>query len=162
MKQYLPHFNPIAKPYMDTYWYKIISSDVAYALYGSLFIILGAHLRISFWPVPMTLQTFFIASMSLALPLRVNLMAISLYVVYGLLGAPVFANGMQGLAYFMSPNVGYIVGFFSMSILVGMLKKLCNYRSVKWYIFFIFRRDRVIWLRRRLFKDFFWKLDNSF
>lgn len=67
----------------------------------------GAFLRIPFYPVPLTLQTFFLLLAASALPLRYAVLSQVLYLALGLLGLPIFANG-GGLGYIFTPTFGYL------------------------------------------------------
>ncbi|MEO8272491.1 MAG: biotin transporter BioY [Chloroflexota bacterium] len=99
---------------------------LALILIGTALIALSA--RISFLipgnPVPFTGQTFGVLLTAGALGSRRGLAASLLYVLIGVLGLPVFAEGRHGLAILLGPSGGYLVGFLVASALVGRLAEL--------------------------------------
>lgn len=72
-------------------------------------------------PVPITLQTFGVALAGAVLGARRGFLAVLLYVVVGLAGAPVFAGGTGGLAVAAGPSMGYILAFPLAALAVGFL-----------------------------------------
>jgi len=71
-------------------------------------------LKIPFYPVPMTMQTFMVLFLGIAFGYKIGIATISLYLVEGILGLPVFSNSPEkgvGLVYFTGPTMGYLVGF---------------------------------------------------
>ncbi|OGC08684.1 hypothetical protein A2V82_16060 [candidate division KSB1 bacterium RBG_16_48_16] len=68
----------------------------------------GAFLKIPFYPVPMTLQSFFTILAGGMLPPRYALQSQLAYLLLGLAGLPVFAHG-GGLAYIFQPTFGYLL-----------------------------------------------------
>lgn len=77
--------------------------------------------NLPFSPVPITGQTFGVLLVAMALG-RVRGTGIVLaYLLEGALGLPVFAGGTAGLAKFMGPTGGYLIGFVAAAYLVGYL-----------------------------------------
>ena len=71
--------------------------------------------------VPITLQTLGVMLAGLVLgPLR-GFLAVLLYVVVGLAGLPVFAQGGAGLAYLVKPAAGYLLAFPLGALVTGAL-----------------------------------------
>jgi biotin transport system substrate-specific component len=68
----------------------------------------GAFLKIPFYPVPMTLQSFFAILAGGMLPPRYALQSQLAYLLLGLAGLPVFAQG-GGLGYIFQPTFGYLL-----------------------------------------------------
>lgn len=95
-------------------------------LLGTLVIFLSAQVRFYLPdnPVPVTGQTFGVLLAGGALGFRRGLLAALLYLVLGLVGLPVFANGASGVAYVLSATGGYLVGFVVAAALVGRLAEL--------------------------------------
>tara|TARA_Y100000590_G_scaffold99921_1_gene113567 strand:- start:1969 stop:2541 length:573 start_codon:yes stop_codon:yes gene_type:complete len=84
------------------------------SLLGSLLLTISAKIKIPFYPVPMTMQTFAVLFLGIMLGSKVGLLTVSLYLAEGILGLPVFANSPEkgvGLVYFTGPTMGYLVGF---------------------------------------------------
>ena len=92
---------------------KLIKSLLIIIL-GSLLLTISAKIKIPFYPVPMTMQTFVVLFLGLSLGHKVGLSAISLYLLEGIIGLPVFSNSPEkgiGLVYFTGPTMGYLIGF---------------------------------------------------
>ena len=53
--------------------------------------------------------------------LRLGAATVALYLVEGLLGAPVFAGAVAGPAYMAGPTGGYLAGFLAAAALIGYL-----------------------------------------
>lgn len=72
-------------------------------------------------PVPVTLQTFGILMMGSLYGLRLTFFSITLYLLVGLAGLPVFQGHNGGIEYFMGVTGGYLIGFFFAAILTSFL-----------------------------------------
>lgn len=72
-------------------------------------------------PVPITLQTFGVALAGTVLGARRGSLAVLLYVVVGLAGAPIFSGGAGGLATIARPSFGYLIAFPLAALLTGYL-----------------------------------------
>ena len=100
--------------------------NLGLVLLGVLFIALTA--RISFYlpgdPVPVTGQTFGVLFAACALGTRRALVMTLLYLAFGLIGLPVFADGSSGQGVLFGATGGYIVGFVVAGALVGRLAEL--------------------------------------
>lgn len=80
----------------------------------------GARLKIDLFPVPFTLQVFFVLSAGLTLGGRLGALSQMMYLAMGLVGLPVFAGG-GGPLYLLGPTGGYILGFPIAAGLAGSL-----------------------------------------
>ena len=83
-------------------------------LSGSLLLTLSAKIKIPFYPVPMTMQTFVVLFIGVAFGWRLGLATIVLYLFEGMVGLPVFSGTPEkgvGLVYFTGPTMGYLIGF---------------------------------------------------
>jgi biotin transport system substrate-specific component len=89
------------------------------ALGGAAFIALATQVSVPFFPVPMTLQTLAILIVGLSFGARLGTATLITYLGYGAMGLPVFANGMNGLA-FAGPTAGFLLGFVLMAGLAGL------------------------------------------
>lgn len=74
-------------------------------------------------PVPITLQTFFFLLIPALLGPLKGFLTITLYMILGLIGFPVFAGGLGGFQSFLSPSFGYIIGALFISIFIGKIEK---------------------------------------
>ena len=100
---------------------KIIKSLLAIIL-GSIALTISAKIKIPFYPVPMTMQTFVVLFLGISLGFKIGLASVSLYLFEGILGMPVFSNSPEkgvGLIYFTGPTMGYLIGFLSASYLAS-------------------------------------------
>jgi biotin transport system substrate-specific component len=75
-------------------------------------------------PVPYTLQTFGVLLSAGALGFRRGVAATVLYLLLGIVGVPVFADGRQGLQIILGATGGYVIGFVIASAIVGRLAEL--------------------------------------
>lgn len=86
---------------------------------GSLFIALAAQISVPMYPVPMTLQTLAILIVGLSFGARLGALTLLAYLAEGAAGLPVFANAMNGAAFF-GPTAGFLAGFVGLAWLVGL------------------------------------------
>ena len=99
-----------------------ISALVAIA--GSILLTLSAKIAIPFYPVPLTMTTFVVIGLGLALGPRLGTAAVALYLVQGAFGLPVFAGTPEkglGFAYIMGPTGGYLLGYLLAAFVAGTL-----------------------------------------
>ena len=97
---------------------------------GSIVLAISAKVKIPFYPVPMTMQTFVVLFLGISFGYKIGLATISLYLIEGLVGLPVFSNSPErgvGIVYFTGPTMGYLIGFMSACILASFVKKDDNY-----------------------------------
>ncbi len=84
------------------------------ALIGSIVLAVSSKIKIPFYPVPMTMQTFVVLMIGIIFGWKLGLATVSLYLFEGIIGLPVFSgtpeNGL-GLVYFTGPTMGYLLGF---------------------------------------------------
>ncbi|MFO7785195.1 MAG: biotin transporter BioY [Thermodesulfobacteriota bacterium] len=81
----------------------------------------GAYLIIPLPPVPVTLQTFFMALAAILLGARLGAMSQAVYILLGIIGLPVFAGGKAGLGVLLGPTGGYLLGFVAGAWLTGRI-----------------------------------------
>ena len=103
---------------------KIIKSFLTIVL-GSIALTISAKIKIPFYPVPMTMQTFVVLFLGISLGYKIGLASIALYLFEGILGLPVFSNSPEkgvGLLYFTGPTMGYLIGFLTACFLASKIK----------------------------------------
>ena len=103
---------------------KIIKLGLIVVL-GTVLITISAKIKIPFYPVPMTMQTFVILLIGITLGYKVGLATVGLYLFEGIIGMPVFANSPEkgiGLTYFLGPTMGYLIGFLISVYFAGLFK----------------------------------------
>ena len=92
---------------------KLIKAFIVIVL-GSIALTISAKLKIPFYPVPMTMQTFMVLFLAIAFGYKIGILTVSLYLMEGIVGFPVFSNSPEkgvGLVYFTGPTMGYLIGF---------------------------------------------------
>ena len=100
---------------------------------GSLLLTLSAKIKIPFYPVPMTMQTFVVILLGITLGYKLALATVGLYLIEGILGLPVFSNSPEkgiGFVYFIGPTMGYLIGFLFTTFLSGYLNLKTNFLMI--------------------------------
>jgi biotin transport system substrate-specific component len=108
---------------------KILKSLLA-IVFGSIALTISAKIKIPFYPVPMTMQTFVVLFLGISLGYKIGLATVGLYLLEGILGFPVFSNSPEkgvGLLYFTGPTMGYLIGFLTACYLASMIKLKDNF-----------------------------------
>ena len=111
---------------------KLIKSLLAIIL-GSIALTISAKIKIPFYPVPMTMQTFVVLFLGISLGYKIGLASVGLYLLEGVLGLPVFSNSPEkgvGLIYFTGPTMGYLIGFLTASYLASKINSNDNFLLV--------------------------------
>ncbi len=80
----------------------------------------GAWLSVPFYPVPLTMQTLAVLLMGGLLGPTLGASTVAAYLLAGAMGAPVFHNGLGGLAVLLGPTGGYLVGFLPAVFIMGL------------------------------------------
>ena len=102
-----------------------ITKIILVAVLGTLLLTISAKIKIPFYPVPMTMQTFVVLFLGITLGPKIALLTISLYLFEGIFGLPVFAGTPEkgiGLVYFTGPTMGYLIGFLVAVYFSGSFK----------------------------------------
>ena len=97
---------------------------------GSILLAISAKVKIPFYPVPMTMQTFIVLFIGISLGYKIGLATVGLYLMEGIIGLPVFSNSPErgvGLVYFTGPTMGYLIGFLSACFIASYVKKNESY-----------------------------------
>ena len=108
--------------------YKILRNFLI-VIIGSLLLTISAKIKIPFYPVPMTMQTFVVLMLGISLGPKLGVAAVVLYLLEGIVGIPVFSNSPEkgvGLIYFTGPTMGYLIGFIFACFLCGHFKMNTN------------------------------------
>lgn len=93
---------------------------------GVLALVIAAKVKVPFWPVPMTMQTFVVLSVGAAYGPRLGGVTLLAYLAIGLLGFDVFTSSSPenfGWAYMKGGTGGYLVGFLLATLAVGALAR---------------------------------------
>jgi len=92
---------------------------------SSILLTISSKIKIPFYPVPMTMQTFVVLFLGISFGYKIGLATVSLYLIEGIVGLPVFSNSPEkgvGIIYFTGPTMGYLIGFLPAVFLTGYLK----------------------------------------
>ena len=92
---------------------------------GSILLTISSKIKIPFYPVPMTMQTFVVLFLGMSFGYKIGLATVSLYLLEGIIGLPVFSNSPEkgiGIVYFTGPTMGYLIGFLIATFLAGYFK----------------------------------------
>ena len=98
-------------------------------LFGSILLTISAKIKIPFYPVPMTMQTFVVLFLGISFGYKIGVASVILYLLEGIVGLPVFSNSPEkgiGIAYFLGPTMGYLIGFTFATFLAGYFKYNSN------------------------------------
>ena len=108
---------------------KIIKSLIVIFL-GSVVLAISAKIKIPFYPVPMTMQTFIVLFLGVSFGYKIAISTVGLYLIEGILGLPVFSSSPErgvGIVYFTGPTMGYLFGFLTACFLASFIKFRDNY-----------------------------------
>ena len=101
---------------------------------GTVLLTVAAKIKVPFYPVPMTMQTFVVLFLGISFGYKIGLATVGLYLLEGIIGLPVFSNSPEkgvGLIYFTGPTMGYLIGFLAATFISGYL----NYKTSFFFIF---------------------------
>ena len=122
------------------------------ALLGSILLALSSKVKIPFYPVPMTMQTLVVLLIGICFGWKLGVATISLYLFEGIIGLPVFSGTPEkglGIAYFIGPTMGYLVGFIVAGYLAGKFiydnNYFLNFLKLTFAISFIYIFG-ILWL----------------
>jgi len=99
---------------------KLKLQDIALCALFAALTAVGAFMKIPTPLVPLTLQYLFTMLSGLLLGARLGSVSVLCYVVLGLAGLPVFAEG-GGIGYVLKPSFGYIIGFCVAAFVTGKI-----------------------------------------
>ena len=111
---------------------KLIKS-VFVIILGSIALTVSAKIKIPFYPVPMTMQTFVVLFLGVSLGFKIGLASVALYLFEGIIGLPVFSNSPEkgvGLIYFTGPTMGYLIGFLTACFVASKINDNDNFLLV--------------------------------
>ena len=108
--------------YVKLFKYQKIIKYFLITFLGTILLAISAKIKIPFYPVPMTMQTFVVIALGISFGYKIGVATVSLYLIEGILGLPVFSNSPEkgvGLIYFTGPTMGYLIGFLFATFLSG-------------------------------------------
>jgi biotin transport system substrate-specific component len=100
-----------------------IVTDALLVIGGAIFVALAAQisLPLPFTPVPITGQTFAVLLVGASLGAVRGAASMALYVLVGMVGAPVYAAGHSGAEIVMGATGGYLLSYPIAAAVTGML-----------------------------------------
>ena len=101
-----------------------IIKKISIILFGTLLLTISAKIKVPFYPVPMTMQTFVVVLIGITLGWKLGLATVFAYLFEGAIGLPVFAGTPEkgiGISYMVGPTGGYLVGFLSSVFIAGFV-----------------------------------------
>ena len=101
-----------------------ILKKISLIIFGTLLLTVSAKIKVPFYPVPMTMQTFVVVLIGITLGWKLGLITIFVYLFEGAIGLPVFAGTPEkgiGINYMMGPTGGYLVGFIISVFIAGFV-----------------------------------------
>lgn len=99
----------------------IKTKDMTLAAIFVAVISIGAQITIPLPYVPFTLQVFTVALSAYILTRRQLILTMTVYLILGLIGIPIFAGFSSGL---MKPTFGFVLGFLPFGLLLKKSKTL--------------------------------------
>ncbi len=110
-----------------------VIKSILIILIGSIILTISSKIKIPFYPVPMTMQTFVVLFLGISCGYKIGLATIGLYLLEGIAGLPVFSNSPErgiGIVYFTGPTMGYLIGFFSACFIASLIKSNDSYLKI--------------------------------
>ena len=110
-----------------------IVKTISIIVIGSILLTISAKIKIPFYPVPMTMQTFVVLFLGISFGYKIGIATVGLYLIEGIFGLPVFSNSPEkgvGIVYFTGPTMGYLIGFLLATFLAGYLDLKTNIVSI--------------------------------
>ena len=101
-----------------------ILKKISLIIFGTLLLTVSAKIKVPFYPVPMTMQTFVVVLIGITLGWRLGVLTILAYLFEGAIGLPVFAGTPEkgiGISYMIGPTGGYLVGFIISVFIAGFV-----------------------------------------
>ena len=114
--------HPIVGRYLPAESQPRIAAQILLVVVGSLLLWASAKVKVPFYPVDMTMQTFMIMVIAATYGSRLALATVLLYLAEGALGLPVFTSTPErgiGLAYMAGTTGGYLLGFPIAAFAIG-------------------------------------------
>lgn len=110
---------------------KISTQDMVLCGVFTTLIAVGAFIKVPVPVVPFTLQFLFTMLAGLLLGGRKGALSVGVYIVLGLVGLPVFAEG-GGFWYILKPSFGYLLGFMLAAYVTGRMVERKGRLSTGW------------------------------
>lgn len=110
---------------------KISTQDMVLCGVFTTLIAIGAFIKVPVPVVPFTLQFLFTMLAGLLLGGRKGALSVGVYILLGLVGLPIFAEG-GGFWYILKPSFGYLLGFMLAADVTGRMVERKGRLSTGW------------------------------
>lgn len=121
------------QPYERQTWSTELAKQMGVVIGGSLLVALCAHLTVPLpgTPVPLTLANFGVLVVGLLLGSRRGFAALSVYLVEGAFGLPVFAPSILhgGIAQMLGPTGGFLMAYPLVAFVAGWIYERISEQS---------------------------------
>lgn len=113
-----------------------LRSMIITSLFAALLAV-SSQISILIGPVPHTLQIMFVLLAGLILGSRWGLTSVAVWILLGVFGLPVFAQGKAGASVLVGPTGGFLLGFALCAYLTGWLteRRDLTYKRVLFIMF---------------------------
>jgi biotin transport system substrate-specific component len=108
------------------------------ALFAAIIVVLGLMppIMLGFFPVPIHAQSLGVLLAGVVLGARGGTLSVLLLLALVAIGLPVLSGGRGGLAVFLSPTAGYLVGFLPAALVTGWVAdRVARQASGRWMLF---------------------------
>ena len=129
-----------------------ILRNVFIVFMGTVLLAVSSKIKIPFYPVPMTMQTFIVLFLGIALGWKLGITTVALYLFEGIIGLPVFSGSPEkgvGIIYFTGPTMGYLIGFLFTVYFAGIFNfsknLLVKFFQISFSVSFIYIFG-ILWL----------------
>lgn len=125
---------------------RISTHELVYCAMFVALMAVGAFIKIMIpigpWAVTFSLQFFFALLAGFILGSRLGLLSVTVYLIVGLCGIPIFAHG-GGPAYLLKPTFGFLIGFAAAAFVAGLVKEKISKSNYPAYLFAAFCGEMV-------------------
>jgi biotin transport system substrate-specific component len=102
----------------------------AYASLLAALTAVGALIAIPIGPVPIVLQNLFVYLSGLLLGSKWGVTGMTVYLLAGACGLPVFSGGKGGIGHLIGPTGGYLLGFLPAVYIIGWITERAEKKSI--------------------------------
>ena len=98
---------------------KNVKNLITISLLASILSVLSPF-TINVFIIPFSISTLLIMLYAVSFDLFISEMSVIIYILLGLVGLPVFSNGVGGINKLMSPTGGFIIGYIFLNLFIGL------------------------------------------
>ncbi|HOM95287.1 MAG TPA: biotin transporter BioY [Methanofastidiosum sp.] len=102
------------------------SKEISFVALFAALTAVGGFISIPFYPVPLTLQVFFVLLSGAILGKRLGALSQIIYIGIGAMGAPIFHNFTGGVGILLGPTGGFLIGFVFGAYMTGFFYEKIN------------------------------------